>query len=78
MAARGLVPTEVTELREILGRRDPDAARAIADAGALLDDGQRERIRRAVVDELCDLPAGDGRRAMELQELLTHLEQERA
>jgi hypothetical protein len=62
-------------LGAILARRDPDLAqlldRSIAEP---LSDDERERIRRAVVDELCELPkdAGD-RRALELEELLIHL-----
>ncbi len=74
MAARDLVPTDLSVLREILGRRDPELAGAIDD----IDDRplvaqQRQRIRRAVVDELCELPSGEGRRALELQKLLTRL-----
>ncbi len=74
MAGRDLVPTDLSVLREILCRRDPELAGAVdAIDDRPLASQQRQRIRRAVVDEMCDLPSGDGRRALELQELLTRL-----
>jgi hypothetical protein len=39
-----------------------------------LTDDERERVRRAVVDELCELPEDStDRRALELEELLIQL-----
>lgn len=70
--------TEIALLRAILLRRDPDIA-AVAEGIDLvpLDAEARERVRRAIVDELCELPVGHrGRRALELSELLVHLAQE--
>ncbi len=75
MARPGLVLTEIALLREILLRRDPDIA-PVAEGIDLvpLDPEARERARRAIVDELCELPDGQGgRRALELSELLVHL-----
>jgi hypothetical protein len=77
MAARGLVPEDETVLREILSRRDPDLARSLDRTdGMAPDERQREGMRRAVVDELCDLSPDDDRRALALQELLTRLGEE--
>lgn len=71
---RGLVLTELALLHDILLRRDPDLVDVVESIGIdPLDDEARERIRRAVVDELCELPDGEGRAALELQELLIHL-----
>lgn len=75
MTRRGLLPEELERVREIVARRDPGLV-SVVDR---LEDHpptrpERERIRRAVVDELCELPGGaDGRRTLELQELLIHL-----
>lgn len=75
MASPGLVFTEIALLGEILARRDPDLIPVIDRIGrSPLARGERHRLRRAVVDELCELPTGDtGRRALELEELLIHL-----
>lgn len=70
--------TEIALLREILLRRDPDIA-PVAEGIDLvpLDAEARERVRRAIVDELCELPdEKSGRRALELSELLVHLARE--
>lgn len=76
-AGRGIVFTELAVLGEILARRDPDLIAVIERIGAEpLAADERERLRRAVVDELCELPERDrGRRALELEELLIHLGQ---
>jgi hypothetical protein len=75
MAGGDLWLSDLALLGTILARRDPDLVAAI-DRGAAdsLTREQRERIRRVVVDELCELPedAGD-RRALELEEVLIHL-----
>jgi hypothetical protein len=68
------VTREIALLGEILARRDP----ALVDLLERLDSrpigaSDRERIRRAIVDELCELPGGAGRRALELEDLLIHL-----
>ncbi len=62
-------------LRAVVARRAPDLDRAVARLGeADLTSQEREGIRRAVVDELCELPGeGGGRRALELEELLIRL-----
>lgn len=75
MAGRELVLSEIALLGAILARRDPDLVPLIERVGSEpLAEQERERIRRAVVDELCELPetAGD-RRALELEELLIRL-----
>ena len=75
MAGGELWLSDLALLGVVLARRDPDLVPLLdrSAAGSLTDD-ERERIRRAVVDELCELPedAGD-RRALELEELLIHL-----
>ncbi len=70
-----LALTELALLAEILARRDPALVDVTERIGVRpIDDKERERIRRAVVDELCELPDGaGGRRALELEELLIHL-----
>lgn len=75
MAARDLVLSELTLLGGILARRDPDLVPVIDRIGAVpLAAEERDRIRRAIVDELCELPEGSSdRRALELEELLIHL-----
>lgn len=69
--------TELALLREILLRRDPTLAYITERIDIEpLDDEQRERIRRAIVDELCELPEGSGgRHALELEELLISIGQ---
>ena len=74
MEGTRLVVNEITLLGEILARRDPDLAPAIERlSSGSLETSERERIRRAIVDELCELPESAGRRALELEELLIHL-----
>lgn len=75
MAGRDLFLTELTLLGAILARRDPDMVPVIDRIGAVpLTNDERDRIRRAIVDELCELPEGSSdRRALELEELLIHL-----
>ena len=74
MAGGGLVLSEVALLGEVLARREPGLVAIVERIGsAPIDDAECERIRRAVVDELCELPDAAGRRALELEELLIHL-----
>ncbi len=75
MARRDLVLSELAILGSILARRDPDLVPVIERVGDVpLTDDERERIRRAVVDELCELPEGaSDRRALELEDLLIQL-----
>lgn len=70
-----LVLSDLELLRVVVARRAPDLSDAVARLGeADLTPHERDRIRRAVVDELCELPGeGDGRRALELEELLIRL-----
>ena len=65
---------EIALLSEILARRDPGLV-AVLEPGGLgpIGPSDRDRIRRAIVDELCELPGGAGRRALELEDLLIHL-----
>lgn len=73
-AGRSLVASELALVRDIVARRAPDLADAVERiAHGPLDDALRERIRRTVVDELCELPDTAGRHALELEELLIHL-----
>lgn len=75
MAGRDLVLSELNLLGGILSRRDPDLLEIVerADIAGLTNE-QRERVRRAIVDELCELPEGSsGRHALELEELLIRL-----
>ena len=75
MAGDDLWLSDINLLGAVLARRDPELVTVIErHAAEPLTDDERERIRRAVVDELCELPedAGD-RRALELEELLIHL-----
>lgn len=74
MQGRGLVLGERTLLGDILTRRDPGLIDVLGSIGtAPLEGTARERMRRAIVDELCELPESAGRRALELEELLIHL-----
>lgn len=75
MTGRRIVFSELALLGEILARRDPELIAVIERiGGSRLSHAERERLRRAVVDELCELPDGDGgRRALALEELLIHL-----
>lgn len=75
MAGRDLMLSELALLGAILSRRDPDLARIVErlDVAGLTQE-QRERVRRAIVDELCELPEGaSDRSALELEELLIRL-----
>jgi hypothetical protein len=68
------VRDERSLLVEILSRRDPGLVEAIERLeGGPVPGSERERIKRAVVDELCELPQSDGRRALALEELLIRL-----
>lgn len=75
MAGRELVLTELALLTSVLARRDPDLVPVVEKVGrAPLGDEERSRLRRAIVDELCELPEGTShRRALELEEILIHL-----
>ena len=65
---------EIALLSEILARRDPGLVAVIEPQGLRpIGPSDRDRIRRAIVDELCELPGGAGRRALELEDLLIHL-----
>lgn len=75
MPGSELLLTELFLLNEILKRRRPELAGAVERIGTSgLTAAERERVRRAVVDELCELPDDAGRRALELEELLIRLE----
>jgi hypothetical protein len=66
--------TEISLLAEIVARRDPGLLDVVAHLGTdPIEPATRERIKRAIVDELCELPEAAGRRALELEELLIHL-----
>lgn len=75
----GLVPSEVAILRGVIERRRPELLPLVARIGAApLNDFERASLRRAVVDELCELaPPGQRspRRDIELADLLLHLGQ---
>ncbi len=74
METRGLVITELALLGDVLARRDPGLAPILDRIGSRpLDAAERQRLRRAIVDELCELPNSSDRRALELEELLIHL-----
>ena len=74
MQGRGLVLAERTMLVEILARRDPGLVGVMDRFGTGAVKGTEcDRVRRAVVDELCELPENAGRQALELEELLIHL-----
>ncbi len=76
MHGRGLVLTERSLLNDVLARREPGLVETIDRlAAGTLDGSARDRMRRAIVDELCELPESAGRRALELEELLIHLGQ---
>lgn len=75
VAGRDLVESELALLSAVLTRRDPQIA-TVVDRMELapLTHAERERVRRAVVDELCELPKdGHDRRALELEEILIYL-----
>lgn len=74
MAGNVLVFSELALLGAILSRRDPDLAGIVQRDVVALTSEQRERVRRAIVDELCELPEGSShRRVLELEELLIRL-----
>lgn len=75
MAGGDLWVSDLALLGAILARRDPDLIPALDDVAARpLSDNERKRIRRAVIDELCELPSdASDRRALDLEELLIHL-----
>ena len=75
MPQRELVLSDLELLGSVVARRAPDLTRAVARMSEIdLTAQERDRVRRAVVDELCELPdGGAGRRALELEELLIRL-----
>lgn len=75
MTGRDLVLSELALLGAVLARRDPDLVSVVERLGVRpVTDAERERLRRAIVDELCEIPSGSGdRRALELQDLLIRL-----
>lgn len=72
MEDRGLVLTDRATLEDVLARRRPDLLALVEQAElADLAPAEREDVRRALVDELCELPyQGGDRRALALLELL--------
>jgi hypothetical protein len=75
VSGRDLVLTELALLGAVLARRDPDMVSVVERMDvAPLTEEQRDRLRRAIVDELCELPDGSSdRQALELEEILIHL-----
>jgi hypothetical protein len=75
VSGRDLVPSELALLGTVLARRDPDLVSVVERKDLVeLTNEERDRVRRAVVDELCELPSGTSdRRALELEEILIHL-----
>ncbi len=74
MAGGGLLLAERNLLGDVLSRRDPGLVEIVDRLGTTkLEGTERDRMRRAIVDELCELPESAGRRALELEELLIHL-----
>jgi hypothetical protein len=75
VSGRDLVPSELALLGTVLARRDPDLVSVVERMDLVeLTKEERDRVRRAIVDELCELPNGTSdRRALELEEILIHL-----
>lgn len=75
MASRDLVLSELALLGAVLARRDPELVSIVERMDRIpLTHDERDRVRRAIVDELCELPEGaSDRRALELEEILIHL-----
>lgn len=75
MARRDLLLGELAILGGILARRDPGLIPVVERMDVVpLTDEERDRVRRALVDELCELPEGtSGRTALALEEILIHL-----
>lgn len=72
--ARDLVLSELILLAAVLARRDPTLVSLVERMDVVpLTEEERERLRRAVVDELCELPGANSRTALELEEILIHL-----
>lgn len=73
----GLIGSEVALLRAVIVRRRPELLPLVERIGtAPLNDFERASLRRAVVDELCEQPLPEHRRArrdIELADLLLHL-----
>lgn len=67
--------SELALLGAVLARRAPDLVKVVERMDIVpLTDDERERVRRAIVDELCELPDGSsGRTALQLEEILIHL-----
>lgn len=67
--------SEPVLLGAALARRAPDLVKIVERMHAVpLTDDERERVRRAIVDELRELPEGSSvRRALQLEELPIHL-----
>lgn len=72
-----VVGAELSLLETIVARRCPDLAGTLDQVGPeKLPADVRLRIRRAIVDEMCEQVPGDrsgDRRALELEELLIHV-----
>lgn len=74
VAGRGLFPTELHLLREVLGRRHRELLTRVETIGvAPLARRERDLMCAAVVDEMCELGPDEERRDLELEELLLHL-----
>ena len=75
VARRDLVLSELALLGAVLARRDPALVPIVERMDVVpLTAEERERVRRAVVDELCELPKdANGRTALQLEEILIHL-----
>jgi hypothetical protein len=75
VARRDLLLSELAVLGAILARRDPALISVVERMDVVpLTEEERERVRRAVVDELCELPEGtSSRTALALEEILIHL-----
>lgn len=73
--ARDLMLSELALLGAVLARRDPPLIPIVERMDVVpLTEEERERVRRAVVDELCELPEGtNSRTALALEEILIHL-----
>ena len=73
MEGGSLVLSDRVALEDVLARRRPDLLPLVADTELdALAEETRDQVRRALVDEICELPreGGDGRRALALLDLL--------
>lgn len=74
MRGSRLLQSEIAVLGDIVSRRAPELSPAVERIGSVpVDPADRDRIKRAIVDELCELPVGTGRRALELEGILGRL-----